>query len=241
MLERRAFLGSLVAAGGLARAFPARAGSAPSTAKVSTAAELAEQLVAAMGGREAWAPLLGLSVRARHHETGVENPYDNALFLALAEPRMRFEGRSATMRRVRVVVGSRGWRVSELSPRPGPLAPEVVKSDLEWWETHVYRNVWRLARRDPTLTLRRADDGRLELYRPDGTRLMWYRLNQRGEPVAFGRFESDVTATILGPLQPVPGGVRLPIFSASSDGSFRAVEQRATVYTTVPPVDYNKP
>ena len=193
-----------------------------------------------MGGRDNWLPLQGLSIRARHFEASVPLPYDNALFIALGEPRMRFEARSATMTRLRAVVGDKGWRVSERAPI-GPLSAEVVRSDLEWWETHVYRNVWRLARRDPALHPRRHADGRLELYRPDGKRLMWYRLNMAGEPVGFGRFDSESTATILGPLQDVPGGVRLPIFSSSSDGTFRAVDQRGAVYPTMPPVDWEKP
>ena len=200
---------------------------------------LADRLVDAMGGRANWLPLKGLSIRARHFEVDVPQPYDNALFIALAEPRMRFEGRNATMNRIRAVVGDKGWRVSEVAPL-GPLSAEVVKSDLEWWETHVYRNVWRLARRDPTLLPRRHADGRLELYRSDGKRLMWYRLNMAGEPVGFGRFDSETTATILGPLQDVQGGVRLPIFSSSSDGSFRAVDQRGAVFTGLPPVDWDK-
>ena len=231
MIDRRQFL-----AGGAAAlaAAPALAQAPPD------GAALADRLVAAMGGRDAWLPLQGLSIRARHYETAQALPYDNALFIALAEPRMRFEGRSATMNRIRAVVGDRGWRVSEVSPL-GPLSAEVVKSDREWWETHVYRNVWRLARRDPAIAPRAHADGRLELIRPDGSRLMWYRLNPAGEPVAFGRGASDATATILGPLQEVAGGVRLPIFSSSSDGTFRAVGQRATVYRTVPPVDWDKP
>ena len=201
---------------------------------------LADRLVEAMGGRANWLPLKGLSIRARHFEADVPQPYDNALFIALAEPRMRFEGRSANMNRIRAVVGDKGWRVSEISLL-GPLSAEVVKSDKEWWETHVYRNVWRLAQRDPTLQPRRHPDGRLELYRSDGKRLMWYRLNMAGEPVGFGRLDSETTATILGPLQEVEGGVRLPIFSSSSDGTFRAVDQRGAVYRTLPPVDWDKP
>lgn len=212
----------------------------PSAATLAEGLSLADDLVEAMGGRDRWSPLLGLSVRARHFEVTVAEPYDNALFIALAEPRMRFEGRNASMSRIRAVIGNRGWRVSEVSPL-APLAPEIVKSDLEWWETHAYRNIWRLARRDPTLLPRRHADGRLELYRPDGTRLMWYRLNLAGEPVAFGRFDSDATATILGPLQDVAGGIRLPTFSSSSDGTFRAVDQRGAVYQSIPRVDWDKP
>ena len=231
-MDRRTFL--LTSAAGLMTGTSAAAAVTPDDWA------LADRLVEAMGGRANWLPLKGLSVRARHFETAVPEPYDNALFIALAEPRMRFEGRNATMKRVRVVVGDKGWRVSEASPL-GPLSTAVVKSDLEWWETHVYRNVWRLAQRDPAILPRRHADGRLELYRPDGKRLMWYRLNMAGEPVGFGRFDSESTATILGPLQDVEGGVRLPTFSSSSDGTFRAVDQRGAVYRTLPPVDWDKP
>jgi hypothetical protein len=231
-MDRRHFL--LTGASGLA-AFTSNAYAASPDDRA-----LADRLVGAMGGRDNWLPLKGLSIRARHFEAGIVQPYDNALFIALGEPRMRFEGRSATMNRTRAVVGDKGWRVSEVSPL-GPLSAEVVKGDLEWWETHVYRNVWRLAHRDPALIPRRHADGRLELYRPDGKRLMWYRLNLAGEPVGFGRFDSEMTATILGPLREVPGGVRLPIFSSSSDGTFRAVDQRGAVYRTLPPVDWDKP
>lgn len=234
MIDRREMLYLGAAGGAFALARPLRA-------QESSAAEaVAEKLVRAMGGREAWTPLRGLTVRARHYETDVAQPYDNILHIALAEPRMRFEGRGGGMERIRAVVGDRGWRVSEVRPL-GALDADVVRSDLDWWETHVYRNVWRLAMRDPALTPRLHSDGRLELWKPDGRRLMWYRLNLEGEPVAFGRHDSDQTATILGPLQPVEGGVRLPIFSASSDGTFRAVDQRATVYTSVPPVDFERP
>ena len=44
---------------------------------------LADRLVEAMGGRANWLPLKGLSIRARHFEAAVPQPYDNACSLPL--------------------------------------------------------------------------------------------------------------------------------------------------------------
>ncbi len=204
-----------------------------------TGVGLADRLVAAMGGRKAWQAARGLTIRATHYEAAYAAPYRNVLHIAFDEPRMRFEGRSATMNRVRAVVGERGWRMSEVSPL-GTMTPAQVKGDLDWWEAHPYRNVWRLAMNDPALSARAGADGELALLRPDGSQLMWYRLNPAGEPYAFGVGQGK-DGVVLGPLAGPPGGVRLPIWSARMDGSFRATGQESAVVATAPRVDYDRP
>lgn len=231
MLDRRTILGgSLLAmsAGG------ARAADPP------TGDALAARLVAAMGGEVAWRKARGLRIAATHYESELAGPYDNVLAIALDAPRMRFEGRSAWgMRRVRAVVGDRGWRVSEVSAL-GPMTPQQVKGDLDWWEAHPYRNVRRLAVGDPAVTPRVGAGGRLELVRPDGSQLMWYRLNTLGEPFAFGVGDGTM-GSVLGPLEAVPGGVRLPLWSTRMDGTFRGSGQQGQVMPDWPQVDWEKP
>jgi hypothetical protein len=227
MLSRRVILSAAILAPGLAGA------------QVDPAREAADKLVAAMGGREAWASAKGIRIAAQHWERQLAAPYDNLILMSLEEPKMRFEGNSATMKRRRAVVGERGWRVSELSSL-GPMTAEQVAGDLRWWEAHVYRNLGRLARREPAVTPKLAADGRLELYRPDGVRLMWYRLNAAGQPIAYGQFE-DERGSILGPLVERGGGVRLPAWSTSADGGFRATITEAAVLPAAPDVDYDKP
>jgi hypothetical protein len=199
----------------------------------------ADRLVNAMGGAEPWSRAHGLVIRARHFEHQFDAPYENLIQMSLDEPRMRFEGDSATMKRRRAIANGTGWRVSELREF-GPMTPEQVGDDLKWWEAHAYRNIGRLARKDPTLTPRLAADGRLELYRPDGVRLLWYRLNAAGEPVAFGAWDNE-QGSVFGPLVDRGGGVKLPAWAASADGSFRAILVEAAALPVPPAASWEKP
>lgn len=203
------------------------------------ARKAAGHLVAAMGGAEAWSGARGLVIRARHWEADLDAPYDNLIQMSLDEPRMRFEGDNAVMKRRRAVVGDAGWGVSEVREL-GPMTAEQVAGDLLWWEAHAYRTIGRLARGDASLTPKLAADGRLELYRPDGVRVVWYRLNALGEPVAFGAWDNDA-GTVFGPLVESEGGVKLPAWVASADGAFRAVIIEATALPHAPKADWDKP
>ncbi|MFZ5721484.1 MAG: hypothetical protein ACOY5Y_18645 [Pseudomonadota bacterium] len=230
MQTRRSFLAGIASTGVLATSARAEEDGAAAAAR----------LVAAMGGADAWTRARGLTIAATHYESDLAQPYDNILWIDLDAPRMRFEGRSAWgMDRTRAVVGDRGWRVSEVSPL-GPMTAQQVKGDLDWWDAHPYRNVRRLALGDATRRPRLGDGGRLELVRPDGSILMWYRQNPAGEPFAFG-VGAGPAGVVLGPLAPVPGGARLPIWSARMDGTFRATGQKGRVLPTPPQVDWERP
>jgi hypothetical protein len=199
----------------------------------------ADRLVAAMGGAEAWSKARGLRIRAQHWETANEAPYDNLILMSLDEPRMRFEADSAVMGSRRAISDGKGWRVSKRTPL-GPMTAEQVADDLRWWEAHAYRNIGRLAKKDPALTPKLAADGRLELYRPDGVRLVWYRLNVAGEPIAFGAWDNEA-GTVFGPLTGREGGVKLPMWVASATGDFRVNIVEAAALPAPPPADYDKP
>ncbi len=120
------------------------------------------------------------------------------------------------------------------------MTPERVADDLRWWEAHAYRNIGRLAKKDPALAPKLAADGRLGLYRPDGVRLMWYRLNAAGEPIAFGAWDNEA-GTVFGPLAEREGGVRLPMWVASASGDFRVNILEAAALPAAPAADWEKP
>lgn len=199
----------------------------------------ADALVAATGGAANWRAARGLRIRAIHYEAAMPRPYANVIHMALDEPLMRFEGRSADIDRVRAVSARGGWRVSEVSPLQAMTA-EQVRSDLDWWEAHVYRNIWRLANRDPAIEPRLGADGRLELYRRDGRLLMWYRLNAAGEPVAFAPSGAE-QGTVLGPMTPRRGGLRSPAWVTSADGAFRAEITEWAALRARPAVRFDRP
>jgi hypothetical protein len=201
--------------------------------------QAADRLVAAMGGAAAWSEARGLVIRAQHWEADLDAPYDNLIQMSLDEPRMRFEGDNATMNRRRALVGDTGWLESEVREL-GPMTAEQIAGDLRWWEAHAYRTIGRLARQDATLTPKFAADGRLELYRSDGVRLVWYRLNAAGEPVAFGAWDNE-SGTVFGPLVEREGGVKLPAWVASADGTFRAIIVEAAALPHPPKADWDKP
>jgi hypothetical protein len=232
--------GVLAVLGAMATSSAAASDKASPVVEPAAGRALADRLVAAMGGAEAWSRAKGLTIAGAHFESDLPGPYDNVLAIDLETPRMRFEGRSAWgMARVRAVVGDKGWRVSEIRPL-GPMTAEQVAGDIEWWTAHPYRNVRRLAVGDPGVTPRVGAGGRLDLIRPDGSTLMWYRLNTLGEPYAFG-VGSGEAWTVLGPLNDVPGGVRLPLWATRMDGTFRGSGLKGAVTPHPPQVDYEKP
>ena len=92
------------------------------------------------------------------------------------------------------------------------------------------------ARRDE----RAVGEHRVEIFRRDGKRLNWFHLNQRGEPMLFGTWESEA-ATVFGPLA-ASGQIKYPKWGARPDGSWRYEIVRLTTSETTPPdISFTKP
>jgi hypothetical protein len=187
----------------------------------STNAEssLAERLLAAMGGRDAWKSVAGLRVAATHYQTDVAAPYSNVILNDFTRPRVRFEARNSDLHSIIEVDGDSGWRERDGGPRQ-PLTAQRVAEERGWWASNVYRTLQRLAAGDASLSARAAQDGRLEIWESETKRLNWFRLNSAGEPVLFGAGSNDA-GTVFGPLADGPGGIRYPRWGASQDGGFR--------------------
>jgi hypothetical protein len=200
--------------------------------------ERIESLLRTMGGREAWAKTTALRVDATHYEADLAEPYENRILMSFEEPRIRIEAGNETMNRKRAIVGKEGWHSSEKNARRA-MTPAQVESDLQWWEAHIYRTLHRLAAQDPALTPALATDGRLLIRQRDGTQLMWIRQNLAGEPVQFGVGEL-ATGTIFGPLLPGDGS-RIPRFSVSPDGTWRALIKEIEANPDLSRVDFQRP
>lgn len=196
----------------------------------STAAERVELLLKAMGGREAWTRAKFIYVEAKYEDLAVAAPYTNQTWNDLSQPRVRFEARNETMDRRHAINGESGWRWRD--GVSGPLTPDQFTGEIRWWESNMYRTLHRLAAEDPELTVRAVGEHRIDIYRIDGTRLNWFVLNSRGEPVLFGTWDSDA-GNVVGPLV-TSGPVRHPRWGARQDGTWRYDIVQFTVSESVP-------
>ncbi len=179
---------------------------------------LAEKLLAAMGGREAWAGVTYVHVEARHDDLEIPRPFVNRIWNDFSKPRVRFWAGNDDFTSARRIQDDEAIR--ESGPQAGArLTAEQYESDRGWWEANVYRTLHRMAKRDAALSYRAAGPARLEVIKPDGSVLNWFVLNQKGEPMLFGSGK-DALGTAFGPLAS-GGGVKYPKWGARADGSWR--------------------
>lgn len=190
----------------------------------------AEALLAAMGGREAWSKVKFVHVEAIHDDVSIREAYTNKIWNDFSAPRLRLEAKNAQMDRRRVIADGKGSRLRD--GERAALTPEQYEDERSWWEANVYRTLHRLAVKDPELEARAVGEHRLEIFRRDGKRLNWFVLNQRGEPMLFGTWDSEA-GTAFGPLAP-SGAIKYPKWGARPDGSWRYEIVRLTTADKAP-------
>jgi hypothetical protein len=221
----------LLACGFLAA--PARA-----DAPVPDADALAERMLGAVGGREAWASLRNTvndSLQFRLEEPFVVRA---VIRMDFTQPRFRVDTTAPGLTLARVVDGERHWRLSRAGVVEDVPA-EVLAEDRRWHAGHVYRTIHRVAARDPAIRLAVNDAGRLEIHE-SGKRIAWFALDARGEPYAFGAHDDDV-GSISGPWSFVRDGIHHPTWVARPDGSWRAAVQALEINVELRDTDFARP
>lgn len=205
---------------------------APAFEAVASGAEdPSERLLSALGGRGAWAAARATLNDSRQDWDGEPPVLRVVITMDFERPRWRIETRGENLHLVRVVDGERHWRLT----REGTVAPvseATLASDRRWYAGHVYRTLHRIARRDPALRVTTAADGRIEV-REGGERLVWFRLDRRGQPYRYGAHADD-TGSIFGPWEREGGGIRHPVWVSREEGKWRAMLERLEVN---PPLD----
>jgi hypothetical protein len=142
------------------------AGTVANGSDVRDANKVTEQMLETLGGREAWAKLKN----------------------TVNEPRFRIETTARDLHLIRVINGDKSWRLRR-SGMIEAVPQELLDSESRWYEAHLYRTIHRIASRDPAISVDLDDQDRLEVF-ADGERILWLRLDAKGEPYAFG-FYSD--------------------------------------------------
>lgn len=181
---------------------------------------LAERMLAALGGREAWARVRTTRNDSQQNRAAEPTVVRAVITMDFVAPRLRIDTTAPGLVLARVLDHDRHWRRTR-DGRVVPWPEEVLAEERRWYAAQVYRTVHRIAANDPALSLRRAQDNQLEVIE-GGARLAWYRLDARGEPYAFGA-HADEVGTVCGPWEHEAGGIRHPVWTARPDGTWRAL------------------
>ena len=180
---------------------------------------MANRLLAAVGGRAAWAALRNTVNDSQQFRAEGPAEVRAVITMDFERPRWRIDTTAPGLQLTRVVDGPSDWRLTR-DGTVAPLSAATRQDDLQWHAGHVYRTLARVARRDPRLQLRGGDDDRLEVHE-GGQRIAWFRLGADGEPYAFGGV-GDGPGSICGPWSAVEQGIRHPVWVASADGRWRS-------------------
>ncbi|MFN0184865.1 MAG: hypothetical protein ACKVQR_13710 [Aquabacterium sp.] len=191
----------------------------------------ADQMLAALGGRAAWAAVRNTVNDSQQFRAAGPPEVRAVITMDFTQPRWRVDTSAPGLQLSRVVDGPRDWRRTR-DGQVTALPPATRQEDLQWYAGHVYRTLARLARRDPLLRLSMGTDGRLEVHE-GAIRIAWFRLTSTGQPYAFGGV-GDTPGSISGPWIATDQGILHPAWVASTDGQWRSSLNRLQVNVDLP-------
>lgn len=180
---------------------------------------LADKMLERLGGRDAWAGLKNTINGSQQNRAGDPTVVYAIITMDFERPRFRIETTAQDLHLIRVIDGKNSWRLRR-SGRIEDVPDDLFASEMGWYSAHLYRTIHRVAARDPLLSLHKGKDGRLEISAA-GQRILWFKLDAKGEPYAFGARDDDV-GTLSGPWDFVKDGIRHPRWISNPDGTWRA-------------------
>lgn len=210
----------------------------PWAAASPPAEQLAERMLAALGGREAWARAKNTVNDSRQDWDGEPPVLRVVITMDFERPRLRIETRGEDLHLVRVVDGERHWRISR-DGQVGPVPDSTLEIDRKFWRGHVYRTIHRIARRDPSIALEVGRDNRLEVHE-GGARIAWYALDRQGQPYLYGAHDDEVGG-IFGPWEREVAGIRHPAWVTREGGKWRAMLKRLEVNVPLDEALFERP
>lgn len=212
--------------------FPALHGQEPG------AEALADKMLERLGGRANWASLRNTINGSQQNRAEEPTVVYAVITMDFERPRFRIETTAQDLHLIRVIDGKNSWRLRG-SGRIEDVPEDLFASEMEWYAAHLYRTIHRVAARDPSLSLNMGADGGLEIF-ANGKRLLWFKLDAKGEPLAFGFREDDV-GSLCGPWDFVKDGIHHPSWISSSDGSWRAAVKALDVNVPLHDSTFAKP
>lgn len=186
----------------------------------------AEQMLQVLGGRNAWAELKNTVNSSQQNRVSEPTDVYAVISIDFEKPRFRIETTARDIHLIRVIDGDKSWRLRR-SGAIEDVPQDLFNDEQRWYGAHLYRTIHRIAARDPAISLGLDDQGRLEVF-AEGERILWFRLDAKSEPYAFGSYDDEV-GTILGPWDFEKDGIRHPMWVSSPDGTWRAAVKTLSV------------
>ena len=180
---------------------------------------LADKMLERLGGRTAWAELKNTINGSQQNRAGEPTVVYAVITMDFEQPRFRIETTAQNLHLIRVIDGKNSWRLRG-SGKIEDVPDDLLAGEMEWYGAHLYRTIHRIAERDQALSSAIGSDGRLEIH-SDGKRILWFKLDAKGEPFAFGAWDDDI-GTLSGPWDFTKDGIHHPRWVSSADGSWRA-------------------
>ena len=150
---------------------------------------LAEKVLDRLGGREAWAGLRNTINGSQQNRAGEPTVVYAVITMDFERPRFRIETTAQDLHLVRVIDGDNSWRLRR-NGNIEDVPADRFAEEMQWYGAHLYRTLHRVAARDPALSAGLGTDSRLEIS-ADGKRILWLKLDSKGEPYAFGFYDDD--------------------------------------------------
>lgn len=192
---------------------------------------MADKMLAAIGGREAWASLRNTINGSQQNRVSPPTEVYAVITMDFEKPRFRIETTAPGLHLARVIDGERSWR-QRRNGNIEDVPEDFFKDEMRWYASHLYRTIHRMAARDPALSLAVNEKDRLEVY-ADGERIKWFQLDASGVPYRIGSYDNDVGA-ICGPWDFVQDGIHHPTWVSNAEGTWRASVQALAVNVPLP-------
>lgn len=215
---------------GLALTFVFISGFGPQVTE--TPEQMADRLLGAIGGRARWAAVTNTVNDSQQNLVDDPTVLRVVITMDFTRPRFRIDTTGPNLKVVRVIDGPRSWMLTRAGVVQN-VPDDLMKTDMQWYAGHVYRTLHRMAARDAALSLSINSQRRLEVHE-NGARILWFALDARGEPYAFGAHANDA-GTASGPWEFIHNGIHHPLWVSSPDGTWRAMIK--TLAVNVPLTD----
>ena len=198
----------------------------PFVAASESAEQMADRMLSALGGRDAWARAKNTVNDSRQDWDGDPSPLRVVITMDFERLRLRIETRGKDLHLIRVLDGDKHWRLAR-DGTIGPVPEQTVAIDRKFWQGHVYRTLHRIAARDLAIRLALGKEGRLEVQEA-GARIAWYALDRSGQPYLYVAHDDEVGG-IFGPWEHEVAGIRHPVWVTRDGGKWRAMLKRLEV------------